>query len=688
MASKMWTDDYQWHYDYVRLAWDTGFSFEKCKNPNLDKNQIGIADVDRIVKERDVGTVDRYISTVVQYILEDEQAKVLDVNFVKMFRLSQLAVEYLLFCKKYLDNTVVLLKKELAKNQDESKELKTYISELESHLDTISKQHALSTYKCTSCYKAFSSEEYLKSHIKRRHENQNTQIYNAETDKLNSEIKELKERLNAAEKLLKEKNEQMPEKNMFEMDNTSSKVSELLDKFEQFKHQVDTEMKDLKLQKSFYEQNYAKLFELAIQNKENVEPKSDAKDTLKSETAIQTDRLLNIESVIDKNVLEIKDIESGSDSDKTAANQAANLDLIKETIESKMTTSLAGIENQMQAFWEKLVQIEQSKYRIQESVITQQDISGDAYDVKPRVKPRSKLTNTIPNPDQQANNNEREKLRQALEELEQRQEDKKAEVNGSKSMVVEPVIVKRELKRAQSVKVSSDSSESDSDSTSSEDQCQEELLENHKRQESKRVEAALKSVSTVPIKSKTHGKRRHLITENQEDASARKSPLPTLEETTENVVSAVAERLQDLGISQTWKRIPVRSFEKALEIINHQAILSKKTYPNFDKIKRKIQNDIDNQTTKESMKNRPELDVVTLSSPKRKPLQNIVRVSYRPKSGKRSPPRASTSPKHAIPEIKNRSLYDTDTESEQHIKANQERNISGKSDILPVYSQM
>lgn len=72
------------------------------------------------MKERDVASVDRYISTVVQYVLDEEQSKVLDINFVKLFKISQLAVEYLVFCKKYLDNTVVLLKKELAKSKEVS----------------------------------------------------------------------------------------------------------------------------------------------------------------------------------------------------------------------------------------------------------------------------------------------------------------------------------------------------------------------------------------------------------------------------------------------------------------------------------------------------------------------------------------------------------------------------------------
>lgn len=36
----MSVEDYKWHFDYVRLAWDAGFSFDKYKYPNLDKNKI------------------------------------------------------------------------------------------------------------------------------------------------------------------------------------------------------------------------------------------------------------------------------------------------------------------------------------------------------------------------------------------------------------------------------------------------------------------------------------------------------------------------------------------------------------------------------------------------------------------------------------------------------------------------
>lgn len=35
----MWLQNYEWHLDYIRLAKDSSFSFEKSKFP-LDKNKI------------------------------------------------------------------------------------------------------------------------------------------------------------------------------------------------------------------------------------------------------------------------------------------------------------------------------------------------------------------------------------------------------------------------------------------------------------------------------------------------------------------------------------------------------------------------------------------------------------------------------------------------------------------------
>lgn len=58
----------------------------------------------------------------------------MDPNFVKLFRLAQLSVEYLLYCKQYLDHSVIILKDELRQKIEQNVNMKKEIATLE---DTI-----------------------------------------------------------------------------------------------------------------------------------------------------------------------------------------------------------------------------------------------------------------------------------------------------------------------------------------------------------------------------------------------------------------------------------------------------------------------------------------------------------------------------------------------------------------------
>lgn len=50
---------------------------------------------------------------------------------MKLFCLAQLAVEYLLYCKQYLDHSVIILKDELRSKIEENVKLKKEITTLE-----------------------------------------------------------------------------------------------------------------------------------------------------------------------------------------------------------------------------------------------------------------------------------------------------------------------------------------------------------------------------------------------------------------------------------------------------------------------------------------------------------------------------------------------------------------------------
>ncbi|XP_019773430.2 cilium assembly protein DZIP1L [Dendroctonus ponderosae] len=666
----MWFEDYKWHYDYVRLAWDTGFAFEKCKSASLDKNKICVVDVDRIVRERDVGSVDHHISTVVQYILDEEQAKVLDTNFVKIFRISQLAVEYLLFCKKYLDNTVVLLKKELVKNREETKELKLLADDLQGHVDTLTRQQIYATFKCNSCAKIFSSEDHLNAHIKRRHSGNDH--YNSETEKLNMEIKELKERLNNTEKLFKDKEQESPKKT--EPNNDVKKMSEVLEKFEKFKNQVDEELKELRMQKAIYEENYGKLFEIAIQNKENLEPKNTPQEIPKMEITTQTDKQLQIEHVNYKNITEIRAVSphQSRSVDANLAEPASNDQPKNESLDSRISTTLAGIEDQMQAFWGKLNEIERHKTSPQKQPSAQ---SGDSTLIKPKAKPRSKLSQ--PTHISGSTNNNADKLKTAIGELEQLQQESEVKwvevkkspvknIDALKTVLVDPQFLERpdssQSSNSEGNKTYSVSEESDTEEESEPPIQKTTVLVKKAANKNQRLSPSRKVFKSPTKKTAIETKiavASEVTAARPQTSRVRETNLTKSDEFIRNDLEIqLVDRLHELGISESWNRLPQRSFDKALEIINHQAALSKKMHPNFNSTKKKIIKELEKTCSRRKLES---------ESPKLEALQNIVKVSYRIKSNRKQTDSNKGNlgaSKRKPLEIKNRSLYETDTESE------------------------
>ncbi|KAL3282125.1 hypothetical protein HHI36_005322 [Cryptolaemus montrouzieri] len=244
----MWLHNYHWHFDYVRLAKDTGFCFEKTRAP-LDKNKICVIDLDKIIKDGDVGTIEQCMPTIVQYNIETgEHRGILDQNFLKLFRMSQLAVEYLLFCKKYLDHTVTLLKEDMKNLISENKELKLFNDELKQHTDVLLEKlktkDLISTFKCSKCLKAFSTEQFLAAHIERRHVD-NKQSFGLDVE---MEIKEIKQKLNNTEKLIK--NEEMNPNLEDTLNKNYSKVGSSLKNLEVQMGALWEKLQDLEVKKN------------------------------------------------------------------------------------------------------------------------------------------------------------------------------------------------------------------------------------------------------------------------------------------------------------------------------------------------------------------------------------------------------------------------------------------------------
>lgn len=157
----------------------------------------------------------------------------------------------------------------------------TQKAEYNTNLSPNLRQEFLTTvFKCEKCEKAFSSENYLNSHIKRKH---NGEIFSAtgNDDKLQSEIKELKERLNSTDKLLQQIHISEPQ---VEKNKTNEHVlTNLEKKFSSFREHVENEIASLHLEKNMYEEKYTKLFDLMLKSKEKPQVVLETIGTMTSE---------------------------------------------------------------------------------------------------------------------------------------------------------------------------------------------------------------------------------------------------------------------------------------------------------------------------------------------------------------------------------------------------------------------
>ncbi|KAK0094864.1 hypothetical protein PV326_009756 [Microctonus aethiopoides] len=216
-----------WCHDFPKLARESGFYFNMHRTRvRVDWNRISTIDIDRVIHDRDFFTIDDNINNVVDYHLETEyDVKILDPNFVKLFRLAQLSVEYLLYCKQYLDQSVIILKDELRLKLEENVRLKKELTISENNMKELkekfrdkykfiekrfSDSHG-EIHKCPFCPKTFIADVFMNSHITRRHSNASQlsvtspvhEQYKAEAEKLHHEIKTLKERLNETERVIR-----------------------------------------------------------------------------------------------------------------------------------------------------------------------------------------------------------------------------------------------------------------------------------------------------------------------------------------------------------------------------------------------------------------------------------------------------------------------------------------------------
>uniref|UniRef100_A0A8P0P7G6 Cilium assembly protein DZIP1 n=1 Tax=Canis lupus familiaris TaxID=9615 RepID=A0A8P0P7G6_CANLF len=184
---------------------------------SVDWRRLSAIDVDKVAGAVDVLTLQENIMNITFCKLEDEKCahcqSGVDPVLLKLIRLAQLTIEYLLHSQEFLTSQLHHLEERLRLSLEEGEQSRTLLSkqageikllkeECKRRKKMISTQQLMieakaSYYQCHFCDKAFMNQAFLQSHIQRRHPEDSHLEYKqkAQTDKLQSEIDMLKEQL-------------------------------------------------------------------------------------------------------------------------------------------------------------------------------------------------------------------------------------------------------------------------------------------------------------------------------------------------------------------------------------------------------------------------------------------------------------------------------------------------------------
>ncbi|XP_056411574.1 cilium assembly protein DZIP1 [Hyla sarda] len=192
---------------------DSPFKF-RTRHASVDWRRIGAIDVDRLAKELDFVTLQENIMGITFCNIEIEKCPhchcSLDPMLLKLFRLSQYTIEYLLHTQEYLTTNLKTLEEKVrttsaeteqiqAKMAKQTHEIKTLKEECKQRKKIISAQQMMISastgpyHKCQHCEKTFMNQSYLQSHMTRRHPEGKQNIQSS--NKLQHEVNCLKEEL-------------------------------------------------------------------------------------------------------------------------------------------------------------------------------------------------------------------------------------------------------------------------------------------------------------------------------------------------------------------------------------------------------------------------------------------------------------------------------------------------------------
>ncbi|XP_043333675.1 zinc finger protein DZIP1 isoform X3 [Cervus canadensis] len=370
---------------------------------SVDWRRLSAIDVDKVAGAVDVLTLQENIMNITFCKLEDEKCphcqSGVDPVLLKLIRLAQLTIEYLLHSQEFLTSQLhgleERLRRSLAEGEHSKKlltkqagEIKLLKEECKRRKKLISTQQLMieakaSYYQCHFCDKAFMNQAFLQSHIQRRHpEDSHLAEYKtrAQTDKLQSEIDMLKEQLQLTKSQLEAAQLAHAVRFSKEYEMQKTKEEEFLKLFDRWKEEEKEKLVDemekvkemfMKEFKELTSKNSALEYQLSEIQKSNMQIKSNI-GTLKDAHEFKEERPQHPQDF--QNVTQLLD---NQESKWTARVQALHQEHKKEKSQllshiEKLRTSVRDDLNASNVLHKK--RIEELRQRLQEQnelIITQ-----------------------------------------------------------------------------------------------------------------------------------------------------------------------------------------------------------------------------------------------------------------------------------------------------------------------------
>uniref|UniRef100_A0A2K5N042 Cilium assembly protein DZIP1 n=1 Tax=Cercocebus atys TaxID=9531 RepID=A0A2K5N042_CERAT len=370
---------------------------------SVDWRRLSAIDVDKVAGAVDVLTLQENIMNITFCKLEDEKCphcqSGVDPVLLKLIRLAQFTIEYLLHSQEFLTSQLHTLEERLRLSHCEGEQSKKLLTKQEGEIKTlkeeckrrkkmISTQHLMiqakaNYYQCHFCDKAFMDQAFLQSHIQRRHTEENSRFEyqkNAQIEKLRSEIVVLKEELQLTRSELEAAHHASAVRFSKEYEMQKTKEEDFLKLFDRWKEEEKEKLVDemekvkemfMKEFKELTSKNSALEYQLSEIQKSNMQIKSNI-GTLKDAHEFKEDRSPYPQDF--HNVMQLLD---SQESKWTARVQAIHQEHKKEKgrllshIE-KLRTSMIDDLNASNVFYKK--RIEELGQRLQEQnelIITQ-----------------------------------------------------------------------------------------------------------------------------------------------------------------------------------------------------------------------------------------------------------------------------------------------------------------------------